>query len=141
MNTEAVINADMDNEIREHIFEEVAATTRNFHSIKWIGILLILITCTCTFGVVISKAGRGRLPLDYEVKVDFVNHTSCVYLEKYTYLENEYTVCIDNGIIYIDIDLDGLGFTLQLVHWTTIKRLSPLIDASISKANAYWESL
>jgi hypothetical protein len=101
----------------------------------------MLIMGTCTFGVIISNAGRGRLPIDYEVKVDFVNHTSCVYLEKYTYLENEYTVCIADGIIFIDIYLDGIGFTLQLTHWNIIKRLSPLIEASISKANAYWESL
>jgi hypothetical protein len=130
----------MESEIREHVFEEVTEVNR-FRAIKWSGILLILILCTGTFGVILSKAGRGRLPLDYEIKVDFVNHTSCVYLEKYTYLENEYTVCIANGIIFIDIYLAGVGFTLQLLHWNIIKRLSPLIEASISKANSYWESL
>jgi hypothetical protein len=131
----------MENECQEHVFEEVIETTSHFYVIKWIGILLMLIICTCTFGIIISTAGRGSLPLDYEVKVDFVNHTTCVYLEKYTYLENEYTICIVDGVFHIDVFLEGKEFTFQLSHWNILKRLSPLIDASLYKANTYWKSL
>jgi hypothetical protein len=137
----------MDSEIQvtEHVFQEeggVLGTNtsdlrRHLTIVKRIGILLMLILCTCTFGVVISRAGDRRLPIDYEVKADYIdpNHTSCVYFEKYTFRENEYAVCNVDGVVYININVNGSGTLFDIRRWLAFKQMVPLVDTSITKAN------
>jgi hypothetical protein len=91
--------------------------------------------------VVISHARVDQLPVDYEVKIEYMdlNHTSCIYFEKYTHFENEYTVCQAKGSVYIGINVNGSTTRLDLHQWLTHKRLSARIDSSINKAKDYWK--
>jgi hypothetical protein len=116
---------------------------KHLRIVMWTGFILLLITCTSVFIVVFSRAGVVRLPVDYEVKIDYTdsNQTSCIYFERYSYLENEYTVCQTNGPpLYISINVNGSMTVLELHQWLTHKRLAPIIDSSLNKAKDYWEN-
>jgi len=117
---------------------------KHIRIVTWTGFLFLLIACTFVFVVVvISQAGVKRLPIDYEVKIDYSddsNQSSCIYFEKYTHLENEFTVCQANGPLYVGINVNGSTTRLDLHQWLTHKRLAARIDSSINKAKIYWES-
>jgi hypothetical protein len=115
---------------------------KHLRIVMWTGFFLLLIACASVFVVVfISRTGVERLPVDYEVKIDYTdsNQTSCIYFEKYTLFENEYTVCQANGPVYIGINANGSMTRLDLHQWLTHKRLAARIDSSISKAQDYWK--
>jgi hypothetical protein len=108
--------------------------------VKWIGSLLLLFTCTTALVVVINYTGGKPMPLDYEIKVNYTNtnRTPCLYFEKYTFLEDEYTVCQTKGDdVYIDINVNGSATIMNLPQWLTHHRLSAKINASIAKARTY----
>jgi hypothetical protein len=124
----------------EHVLSPLTLR-KHLRIVTWTGFMLLLITCTSVFVVVISQAVVDRLPIDYVVNIDYTdsNQTLCIYFEKYTLYENEYTVCQAKGQVYININVNGSTTILDLHQWLTHKQLMVRIDSSIKKANDYWE--
>lgn len=125
--------------------------------VKWIGIILIVSTCTSTVfvlvGMSISRHSKSSevdcvIKLEEESQRPNVSETACVYVKQYNLRENTYvTVCNREGEVFIDIRrfLNGtatiLGIPLSLHQWLTLKQVTPLIDRAITEARTYWKTL
>lgn len=114
--------------------------------IKWIGIVLIFVTCMLPVFVLVGQSA-SRDKVDYEVK-EFHNRTACVFVKQYHLGGSTYaTVCNRYGDVIVDIRrvLNGtatiVGIPLELRQWITLKGTSKRIDEAISEARTYWNSL
>ena len=114
--------------------------------IKWVGVLLILSTCTVP-GIVMITTAHYPTPADSIVTPD-VNQTDCIYVKQYHLQHNTYaTVCNMNGHILVDLRryINGtatvIGMQLELNQWLTLKQTIPSIDKAIEEARAYWKTL
>lgn len=133
---------------REEFEDEIPKNIKcHLNIIKWVGVLLILSSCTVPGIVLISTTHCPKSPIDYEVKPD-LNQTACVYVKQYHLRHNTYaTVCNLNGYVFVDLRryLNGtataIGIQLELSQWITLKQMTRSIDQGINEARTYWNNL
>lgn len=131
---------------REEFEDEIPPNIKcHLNIIKWVGVLLIL--STCTVPVIIMVSTTHCPPKDYEVKPN-LNQTACVYVKQYHLRHNTYaTVCNLDGHIFVDIRrfINGtgsaIGIQLESNQWLRLKQMTPSIDQGISEARTYWNTL
>ena len=122
--------------------------------LKWMSVILILVTCTTTIVIVVtSVASHPECPVDYQVSIDDerqpdMNQTSCVFVKQFSLQEGLYaTVCNDEGHIFVDIRrfLNGTatirGIPLNINQWGILKQAGSRIDKAMTEALYYWKSM
>jgi hypothetical protein len=100
---------------------------KHLRIVMWTGFILLLIKCTSVFVVVfISRAGVERLPVDYEVKIDYKdsNQTSCLYFEKYTLFENDDDIHSNILALFEEPMIDTSDLGRECVTYRPINQLS-----------------
>jgi hypothetical protein len=140
----------MDSDVMvNQMYEDTTGNMRcHLTVIKWIGAVLIFVTCMAPLMVLVGISGSREKP-DYEVKeIPSANQTGCVFVKQYRLGGTTYaTVCNRNGELIVDIRkiLNGtasiVGIPLELRQWLNLKRTTKLIDTAISEGRTYWNSL
>ena len=115
--------------------------------IKWIGLLLILLSTSVIPGIYFVHPTFTTQ--DFSPENSFINNqTACVYIKKYHLQYDTYVhVCNLEGFIFLDIrkfineTATAMGIQLNLQQWQLLKQLVSRKDIGVSEARTYWNEL